>query len=154
MALVGAEFTDSLNYLVKDWLPARSVVEKALETRFEVDASGEVIELDSACPWKTHLFDLEAESEGKINIKYAIFTDTSGKWRIMCVPTAPTAFTCRLTLPEKWRGVRDQALSDLTGIPGCIFVHAGGFIGGNDTRDGVLAMARASLTMAAEAGKQ
>lgn len=36
-------------------------------------------------------------------------------------------------------------LSDLTGIPGCIFVHAGGFIGGNDTKEGVMAMARKAL---------
>lgn len=149
VAMAGAEFSSSLSYYVKDWLPARVVVEKALAARFDVDASGEVIELDSACPWKSHLFDIEAEMGGKVNIKYAIFTDTAGKWRIMCVPTAPSAFSCRLTLPEKWRGVRDQALSDLTGIPGCIFVHAGGFIGGNDTKEGVLAMARASLAMAA-----
>lgn len=30
----------------------------------------------------------------------------------------------------RWRGFRDQALSDLSGIPGCIFVHQAGFIGG------------------------
>lgn len=33
-------------------------------------------------------------------------------------------------MPEAWRGVRDEALSTLTGIPGCIFCHASGFIGG------------------------
>ncbi len=30
----------------------------------------------------------------------------------------------------RWRGVRDEALDKLTGIDGCIFVHAAGFIGG------------------------
>ena len=53
--------------------------------------------------------------------------------------------TCRLSLLEEWRGVRDAALSELSGIPGCIFVHAGGFIGGNETRDGALEMARRTL---------
>lgn len=28
---------------------------------------------------------------------------------------------------------RPLQLSELSGIPGCVFVHAGGFIGGNDT---------------------
>eukprot|EP00045_Choanoeca_perplexa_P009501 m.91956 g.91956 ORF g.91956 m.91956 type:complete len:65 (+) comp14925_c0_seq3:988-1182(+) len=52
----------------------------------------------------------------------------------MCVPISPGSFTSRKPLPEAWRGVRDQELSDKTGIPGCIFVHASGFIGGNETR--------------------
>lgn len=44
-----------------------------------------------------------------------------------------------------WRGVRDEELSKLTGIPGCIFCHASGFIGGNQTKEGAFAMARAAL---------
>ena len=51
----------------------------------------------------------------------------------------------RLSLLEEWRGVRDQELSDLSGIPGCIFVHAGGFIGGNETYEGALEMATRTL---------
>lgn len=30
----------------------------------------------------------------------------------------------------RWRGVRDEALSQVSGIDGCIFVHMSGFIGG------------------------
>ena len=41
--------------------------------------------------------------------------------------------------------MRDEELSKLSGIPGCIFVHAGGFIGGNETYEGVLEMARRTL---------
>ncbi|TRY86559.1 hypothetical protein DNTS_018569 [Danionella cerebrum] len=53
-----------------------------------------------------------------------------------------------LSLLEEWRGLRDEALSSTSGIPGCIFVHAGGFIGGNQTRDGALEMARRTLQTA------
>ena len=63
----------------------------------------------------------------------------------VCVSVCP-----RLSLLEEWRGVRDQALSDLSGIPGCIFVHAGGFIGGNRTKEGALEMARRTLQAAAK----
>ena len=52
---------------------------------------------------------------------------------------------CRLSLLEEWRGIRDDELSTLSGIPGCIFVHASGFIGGNQTCEGVLEMARRTL---------
>ena len=51
----------------------------------------------------------------------------------------------RLSLPNEWRGLRDSALSDLSGIPNSIFVHASGFIGGNASYDGVLKMAQKSL---------
>ena len=44
--------------------------------------------------------------------------------------------------------MRDDELSEVSGIPGGIFVHAGGFIGGNQTYEGVLQMARTSLKMA------
>ena len=46
---------------------------------------------------------------------------------------------------KAWRGLLDEELSKLTGIPGCIFVHAGGFIGGSHTYDGVLEMACRTL---------
>lgn len=52
---------------------------------------------------------------------------------------------CRLSLKEEWRGLRDEELSKISGIPGCIFVHASGFIGGNKTREGALQMALQSL---------
>lgn len=57
----------------------------------------------------------------------------------------------RLPLLEEWRGVRDEALSQLSGIQGCIFVHAGGFIGGNKSMEGALEMARRTLQAAAKA---
>ena len=56
----------------------------------------------------------------------------------------------RLSLLEEWRGVRDEALSKLSGIKDCIFVHAGGFIGGNKNQEGALEMARRTLQAAAQ----
>lgn len=51
----------------------------------------------------------------------------------------------RIFLPEEWRGMRDEELSTLSGIKDCVFVHSSGFIGGNKTREGTLAMARYAL---------
>ena len=55
------------------------------------------------------------------------------------------SFNNRLSLPKEWQGLRDEELSAKSGIPGCIFIHASGFIGGNATYDGVLTMARRAL---------
>ena len=54
-------------------------------------------------------------------------------------------FNFRLSLPSEWCGLRDSELTEKCGVPHCIFVHASGFIGGNDSYEGVLKMAQKSL---------
>ena len=70
------------------------------------------------------------------------------KWVCTSVPHA------RLSLPEPWRGLRGDSLSQIAGIPDCIFVHANGFIGGNANREGTLAMACAALRLQLFADKE
>lgn len=57
---------------------------------------------------------------------------------------------CRLPLPEEWRGLVNEKLSQVAEIPECIFAHHSGFIGGNSSYDGALQMARKALMMARE----
>jgi uncharacterized UPF0160 family protein len=148
--LTGKEFMERVNYFGKVWLPARSIVEDALKTRMSVDSSGEILLFERFCPWKEHLSDLEEELKLQEDIKYVLFEDTSGSWRVQCVTKNGSTFENRLSLPEPWRGFRDQELSNISGIDGCIFVHATGFIGGNKTRAGALEMARKALRIALE----
>jgi len=55
--------------------------------------------------------------------------------------------TVRRSLPECWRGLREDALTEKSGIDGCVFVHASGFIGGNRTYEGALQMAQRALQL-------
>lgn len=41
--ITGEEFLSFLNYYAKAWLPARDVVKAAMDKRFEVDASGQIV---------------------------------------------------------------------------------------------------------------
>ncbi|XP_072521834.1 MYG1 exonuclease [Salminus brasiliensis] len=149
MALVGAEFQDRLDYYQNAWLPARVVVEAAVQARHQVDPSGEIVMLaQGGCPWKEHLFSLEKELKVEIPIKFVLYPDQNGQWRVQCVPAGLNTFQNRLSLLEEWRGIRDDALSQLSGIPDCIFVHSSGFIGGNKTKEGALEMARRTLQAA------
>ena len=75
-----------------------------------------------------------------------LWQDNKG-WRVSTIPVSASSFAFRKGLPTPWRGVRDADLSALSGIPGCVFIHAAGFIGGNDTYEGALAMAVAGLNM-------
>ena len=80
---------------------------------------------------------------------YILYPDeTADNWRVQAVPLKPESFESRKALPEacvfisvslrdgtlmfsiRWRGLRDEELSETSGIPGGIFVHASGFTGG------------------------
>ncbi|CAH2351032.1 MYG1 protein [[Candida] railenensis] len=143
--LMGTVFVNLLDGYGKSWLPAKNFVSQGFESRFDVDKSGKILVLEKFCPWKEHLYSIEKENGKEGEIEFVLFQDSSSKWRISTVPVTSTSFDFRKGLLEPWRGVRDQALSDLTGVPGCIFVHAAGFIGGAETKEAVIELARKSL---------
>eukprot|EP00996_Jenningsia_fusiforme_P001915 NODE_2769_length_1123_cov_36.922719_g2542_i0.p1 GENE.NODE_2769_length_1123_cov_36.922719_g2542_i0~~NODE_2769_length_1123_cov_36.922719_g2542_i0.p1 ORF type:complete len:332 (+),score=53.53 NODE_2769_length_1123_cov_36.922719_g2542_i0:52-1047(+) len=143
--LVGKEFTECVNDYINSWLPARKHVTLAVNERFDVHCSGAIMLLRTGCPWAEHLDQIEAELGIGDQIKYCLFEDSGSSWRVRAVAARPGSFECRKPLPSAWCGVRDEQLSTLTGIPGCIFVHANGFIGGHQNRDGALAMAVKAL---------
>jgi len=74
-----------------------------------------------------------------------LYPDSSGGWRIQCVPVKAAGFENRKGLPVEWCGLRDQVLSDKTGVEGCIFIHANGFIGGAKTREAALKLAQMAV---------
>ncbi|KAL8552886.1 hypothetical protein ACS0TY_001534 [Phlomoides rotata] len=148
MSLTGKEFLDNVRHLARSWLPARSIVLNCLEARLDLDPSGELMVLDKFCPWKLHLFELEEENKINPPIKYVLYQDERSKsWRVQAVAVAPDRFESRKALPAQWCGLRDDQLSNKSGIPGCVFVHMSGFIGGNQTYEGALAMAKAALKL-------
>lgn len=159
-ARIGEEFDRDLDYYTRSWLPARSVVADAFAHRDEHDdvpGRGRILVFKGqSVPWKDHLYNLEAEAaqqqggEGGADKKvmYVLYPERpapDAKWRVQAVPESKDSFQSRLPLPEAWRGFRDEELDKITGIPGCVFVHAAGFIGGNKTFEGALAMAKKAL---------
>eukprot|EP01018_Ginkgo_biloba_P021153 Gb_01815 [translate_table: standard] len=146
MKVAGADFEEMLHHYAKSWLPARAIVADCIKARNDVDASGEIIFLQKYCPWKEHIFELEQELNVDPLIKYVLYKDDrNSTWRVQAVAVAPYQFDSRKPLLSEWRGLRDDELSKVAGIEGCVFVHSSGFIGGNRTYGGVLEMARRSL---------
>ena len=147
VAVTGKEFVDATKYYGESWILARDYVVSALDDATKTHPSGEILKLPCYCPWKEHLFELESERGTNPLPKYALYEDDKGQWRIQAIPLTPSAFENRKPLPAAWRGVRDAALDEVTGIEGGVFVHAAGFIGGNKTYEGALAMAAKALEM-------
>lgn len=95
MKLVSEEFLYTVNYFISVWLPARDYVRSALDNRFEIHKSGQIIEFTERFPWKEHLFDLEEEMNIGHEIKFVIFNDKPNSWRVQAVPVNPTSFVTR-----------------------------------------------------------
>ncbi|KAJ7181688.1 GAMM1 protein [Mycena crocata] len=147
--LTGDEFLGKLNYYAHAWLPARDLLNDSIESSKQIDPSGKILVFDQFLPWKEHLFDFEAESAMPESDKaiYVVYPDDGGSWRVQAVPVSSESFDSRKALPEAWRGLRDDTLSAASGIEGCVFVHASGFIGGNKTKEGAMQLAKAALAL-------
>lgn len=95
MKLVSEEFLHIVNYSINVWLPARDFVKNAIDDRFEIHSSGQIIEFKERFPWKEHFFDIEAELGVEPKIKYVVFCDKPNSWRVQAVPVTYSSFITR-----------------------------------------------------------
>lgn len=147
-SLMGTTFLRKLRYYHRAWLPARTLVHETYNARKDYDHQGRLMVFDRGCPWKDHLYTLEAEHPHEQKVLFVLYPESEhkgAKWRIQAVSESSGSFVNRKSLPKDWRGVRDDELSVIAGIDGCVFCHAAGFIGGNKTKDGALQMARSAI---------
>ncbi|KAL8718254.1 MAG: hypothetical protein Q9225_004592 [Loekoesia sp. 1 TL-2023] len=157
--LMGTTFLRKLTAYHTSWLPARSTVLSAYTSRFDHDPQGRILLFHEPTPWKDHLYTFESSSSSPsspsssqpnsqvLYVLYPESKETGSKWRIQAVPVGKDSFESRKALPEEWRGLRDEELSEKVGVEGCVFVHASGFIGGNVSEEGVREMARRAVEM-------
>ena len=136
------QFMQYLSNQVKSWLPARSLVEEAFTNKIYDD---QVIILKQYCPWPEHLVNIEIEHNQEGKIKFVLYKDQAGTWRIQAVSLQPGSFENRLSLPKSWCGLKNKQLDEVCGVPDCTFVHNNGFIGGNNTFKGALQMAKLAI---------
>jgi len=140
--MVEEEFKDRINWMTGSWMPARSIVQAAIDERKESEL---IIFGSGGLPWKEHLFQIEKELKIEGHIKYAVYKNKETDWRIQCVPVSVDSFTNRKSLPENWRGVRDEKLAEVCGVADATFCHTSGFIGGARSEEGVMKMAKMAL---------
>ena len=147
-SLMGETFVRKLTYYHRAWLPARTLVHETYNCRKQYDVKGRLMVFPRACPWKDHLYTMEADRPDEEKVLYVLYPESEhegARWRIQAVSVSIDSFESRRPLPETWRGLRDDQLSDVSGVQGCIFAHASGFIGGNETKGGALEMAKKAL---------
>ncbi|MGL4798492.1 MAG: MYG1 family protein [Cellulosilyticaceae bacterium] len=100
-----------------------------------------ILVLEEHVGWKDALLHLDTDED----VYFVVFQDITGSWRVQTVPKSTKGFEARYDLPETWGGLREEELTELTGIAGCIFCHPSFFICGNATKEGALEMARQAV---------
>lgn len=148
---MGLAFVDMAISAGKGWYPSKAKMEQVFEEALSSE-NPRILVLDEYCNWKSQIYDIEERliAEGKIsedNKPLYIIYPGGDSWRVQAIAVSPSSFVSRKPLPEPWRGVRDDELSKVSGIDGGVFVHAAGFIGGNKTNEGAIAMAKKGVEL-------
>lgn len=117
---------------------AKSIVETAIE-----QAVDHIMVLEKFVPWEGAVFS--SENSKAATIYFAVFPSNRGGYNWKCVPDAVGSFGQRCPVPTEWRGLQGFELQKLTGVKTAIFCHPAGFIGGAETLEDTIKMARIAI---------
>jgi uncharacterized UPF0160 family protein len=113
---------------------ARTVVAEAMAA---ADREGRrVLFFDRYVRWKPAYFGLGGADHASAFVLFP--ASDGGSWRIVAIPPEEGSFDQKVSLPEPWAGLTDEALEAVTGIPGSIFCHKNRFIAVFATREGAV----------------
>lgn len=146
MALILGEFQDIVRTCYKSWLPSRNSLKKDFATMLTQDFSHNLLILSKSYNWKGYLYEYERKKKMFGQVKFVLYP-AGGGWNIQAVPVNEFSFQNRVGLYEPWRGLEGKTLCQVSGIDGCRFVHADGFLGSNSTFDGAVQMALRSMDL-------
>lgn len=94
-----------------------------------------LIVLDRYYRWKETYF-----GHGGVDhpTEFIVHPGVDGRWRAIAIPPVPNSFAQKRSFPEAWAGLRDEELTDVTGVEGARFCHKNRFIAVFDTQEGTL----------------
>lgn len=145
MVIVKDDFTDCVHYLRDVWYVAKSIVQKAFETRFECHPSGRVLLLEKNCPYWDHLYEIEQENNIGEFVYYVLYFDKNKNYRCGAVSKVKQQFTSRMPFSKKCRGLQEKELEEVSTIKGLSFVHYTGFTSGGKSKDSLLKLVELTL---------
>ena len=118
---------------------AKCDAKKFVEQAIEKSENGIMI-LDKFMPYQE--FVLESTNPKAQNILYAVFKSNRKGYTIRAIPKELGSFENRKSMPEAWRGLKDEALQKVTGVATARFCHNGGFICAAENFEDIVLLAR------------
>ena len=117
---------------------AEQIVEEAIEK-----AEEHIMVLNQFVPWQEYIFS--STSPKADEIQFVVFPSNRGGYNWQCVPDGLGSFGQRKSVPEEWKGLRDDDIQKVTGIDTATFCHPAGFIGGAETFADAYALAKKAV---------
>lgn len=117
---------------------AEQIVEEAIEK-----AEEHIMVLNQFVPWQEYIFS--STSPKADEIQFVVFPSNRGGYNWQCVPDGLGSFGQRKSVPEEWKGLRDDDIQKVTGIDTATFCHPAGFIGGAETLADAYALAKKAV---------
>lgn len=117
---------------------AQEIVDDAIEK-----SKGHIMVLDRFVPWQEFIFS--STNEKADGILFVVFPSNRGGFNWQCVPDAIGSFGQRKSVPAEWKGLRDADIQRATGVATASFCHPASFIGGADTLEDALAIAKKAV---------
>lgn len=100
---------------------AKKLVEKAID-----ESKDGVMILSQFMPYQD--FVLESNNPKAQKILYAVFKSNRSGYTIKAIPKEQGSFKNRKKFPDKWCGLRNEELQNITGVKTATFCHNAGFI--------------------------
>lgn len=117
---------------------AQNIVDEAIEK-----SEGHIMVLDQFVPWQEFIF--ASNNNKAADVQFVVFPSNRGGYNWQCVPDTLGGFGQRKAVPTEWKGLHGAELQAVTGIKTASFCHSAGFIGGADTFEDALALAKIAV---------
>jgi uncharacterized UPF0160 family protein len=117
---------------------AQKIVDEAVEK-----SEGHIMVLNQFVPWQEFIF--ASNNEKAAEVQFVVFPSNRGGYNWQCVPNALGSFGQRKAVPTEWKGLRGTDLQKVTGVGTANFCHPAGFIGGAETFEDALALAKIAV---------
>ena len=120
------------NYLEK----CREIVKEKMKSK------DKVLIFDEPMSWQESFFDLNGEDHPAL----FIIMPSQNHWKLRGIPPSwEKRMEIRKPLPEKWAGLHEEELKNITKIDGAIFCHKGRFISIWETKEDAIKAAKLVL---------
>lgn len=113
---------------------AKEFVEEAIEK-----SEDGILVLEKFMPYQE--FVLESSNPKAKDILYAVFKSNRNGYNVRAIPAKLGSFENRKKLPERWCGLRNEALQKVTGVASATFCHNAGFICVAETMEDAIELA-------------
>jgi len=118
-----------------------SKAENIVLEKYKNSTDKQILIFNKFVPTNDTIFDHNLEE-----VLFVIYPNQNNDWMLKCIaPSKTEQMKQRFALPEKWAGLRDKDLQEITKVDDAIFCHTGRFIAGAKSKEGALALAYKTL---------